>query len=74
MSAESPADTYSWSVGRFTARMSVLRVKPSKVARAVIEWAPHMPASLTPDELEQYRAGRDAALNSLRITVLVVET
>jgi hypothetical protein len=65
MSAEAAAFSRSWPVGRFTATLSVPRHKPGAVASAVIEWEPEMPTRLTPDEVEQYRSGRDAALQEL---------
>lgn len=64
MSAEA-AFTRSWAVGAFTASLSAPRPKPGQQLAAVIEWAPSVPARLTPDELAAYRAGRDAALLEL---------
>lgn len=65
MSAESAAFVRSWQVGSYTATLTMPKHKPGAVASAVIEWTPHVPAKLTPDETAQYRAGRAAAFAEL---------
>ncbi len=53
----------SWRVGRWTATLTVPAINPGLRSCALIEWSPAMPGRpLTPSELAQYRAGRDAAL------------
>ncbi len=71
------AITRSWSVGKFNVTMTIPR-ESRGVACAVIEWAPHMPKRrLTDAELQEYRAGRGAALadiaDELGITVGIVD-
>lgn len=53
----------SWRVGRWTVTLSIPGLTPGLGAAGVVEWSPAMPGRpLTPTELAQYRAGRDAAL------------
>lgn len=73
MSAEAAAITRSWSVGPYTATLTVPKAKPGQTVAAVIEWEPRVPQRLKPAEIEQYRAGRDAAIKALGLNVLVVE-
>lgn len=73
MSAEAPALVREFPVGKFTARLSVQRPKKGVMTSCVIEWTPHIPQRLSAAEIEQYRAGRDAALSELGVTTLVVE-
>ena len=72
MSAEAAALTRSWSVGAFTATLTVPKARPSQVASAVIEWSPHVPQRLTAKEREQYRTGRDEAIRALGLNALVI--
>ena len=73
MSAEAAAVSHSWSIGRFTATVTMAKPRPGQIASAVIEWSPHPPPHLTVEEIEQYRAGRDAAIKALGLCALVVE-
>lgn len=65
MSAEAPAFTTSWPVGRYVATLTMPRTTAGAVASAVIEWQPAVPSGLTRAELKQYREGRDAALQEV---------
>lgn len=65
MSAEAAAFTRSWPVGRYTATLTAPRPKAGAASSAVVEWQPALPHRLTPEELRQYRAGRDAALTDM---------
>jgi hypothetical protein len=73
MSAEAAALSRTWSVGRYTVTLTVPPLRPAGVLNAVVEWSPSVPAKLTPDELEQYRAGRDDAIRALGVRALVVD-
>ena len=64
MTAEHPALTRSWPVGRFTCTLTVPPVKTGAVY-AAIEWEPHRPEELTRDEIAAYRRGRNQALAEL---------
>lgn len=76
MSAES-AFTRTWPVGRYCVTLNCPSPKPGAVLAAVCEWSPTTPQRLTAEEIEQYRAGRDAALKDmaakLSITVAVLD-
>lgn len=65
MSAGAAAITRSWTVGQYTATLTVPRTKPGHLASAVIEWSPHVPHRLTEDELACYWRGRNSALAEL---------
>jgi len=43
------------------------------VVAVSIEWAPEQPKHLSPDELAQYRVGRNAAIAELGLRAVVVE-
>lgn len=73
MSAERAALTHSWQVGAFTATLTVQHLHPGRAAAAIVEWAPHLPTALTPAELNDYRKGRDIALQALGLPALVVD-
>ncbi|MFG6428410.1 hypothetical protein [Roseateles sp. LYH14W] len=73
MSASAAALVRSWRVGNRTATLTVSQPSPDGQRAAVIEWAPTQPQKLTKAQFKQYRRGRDAALLSLGIPVLVVE-
>jgi hypothetical protein len=72
MSAEA-AFTSTWRVGRYTATLSMPKPRPGQVASAVIEWQPHVPHDLNPDEQRAYRAGRDKALAALGMRTVVID-
>jgi len=65
MAAEAAVLSRSWTVGRYTATLTVPRPKHGAVAAAVIEWDPDVPQRLTDEEMEQYRRGRNAALEAM---------
>jgi hypothetical protein len=67
------AFTRSWSVGRYKATLCVAKPRPGQLASAVIEWEPHMPTSLSPREVQQYRDGRAEALSALGRNAAVIE-
>lgn len=77
MSAELPALTRSWSVGSFTATLTVARLEPGRLAAAVVEWEPACPDRLTRSELADYTRGRNAAIcelsESLGVRTLVLD-
>jgi len=73
MSAQAAALSRTWKVGaRYVATLTVPPVA-NGVLHASIEWLPHVPRDLTPEELEAYRLGRDRAFRELGLTALVVE-
>lgn len=72
MSARAPSLVRTWSVGRYTATLTVPPLERG-VVHAVIEWEPHCPKDLTADEQRAYRYGRDAAFRELGLEALVVE-
>ena len=70
MSAEA-AFVRTWPVGRWTATLSVpsAAFAVGQPVHAVVEWSPAIPGRpLTPSELKQYRAGREAAFADLART------
>lgn len=73
MSATKPAVSHTWQVGRYTATLSIPRLEPGVPVSCLIEWSPHMPKRLTPQEMKAYRAGRDAAIRELQQATLVVD-
>lgn len=77
MSAEA-AFTRSWRVGMWVASLTCRKPQAGQDLAAVIEWTPNRPHRLSAGELQQYRAGRDAAMAELAaelgITVGVIET
>jgi hypothetical protein len=72
MSAQAAVLSRTWKVGRYRATLTVPPVE-SGVRHACIEWQPHTPRDLTPDELEAYRLGRDRAFRELGLSALIVE-
>ncbi|MFO1226553.1 hypothetical protein [Roseateles sp.] len=72
MSATAAALSRTWQVGRYRATLTVPPVAKG-VLHACIEWLPHTPGDLTPEELEAYRLGRDRAFRELGLSALVVE-
>jgi hypothetical protein len=77
VSAEAAFFTRSWRVGTCTCTLSVPTLKTGRPAHACIEWDPSAPAQLSPAELRQYLAGRDAAVADLAremgLTVAVID-
>jgi 2-phospho-L-lactate transferase/gluconeogenesis factor (CofD/UPF0052 family) len=77
MTAEPAFATRSWPAGRYRCTLTMQRPRPGALTNCTIEWAPAQPARLTPDELRQYRSGRDQALAEisaeLGINAAVVE-
>lgn len=77
MTAEAAAFQASWSVGDYTATLTMPRAKAGQTMHACIEWAPEMPTRLTPAEMKQYREGRGRALaemaTALDVRVGVIE-
>ncbi len=75
MSAEQPAFTRTWRVGRHTATLTVPQSGPR--AGAVMEWDGPVPTNLSRDEWRQYREGRDKAVADLaahlKIGIAVVD-
>lgn len=65
MSAEAPALTRSWPVGRRTCTLTVQRPTKGRPACAVVEWSPDAPSSLSAAEWTAYRAGRNRAAAEL---------
>ena len=65
MSAQAPALSRSWSVGRFTATLTIARPEPGRLAAAVVEWVPACPDRLTRSELADYTRGRNVAIREL---------
>lgn len=72
MSAQAAALSRTWKVGSYVATLTVPPVE-NGVLHACIEWDPHTPRDLTPDELEAYRLGRDRAFRELGLSALIVE-
>lgn len=72
MSAQAAALSRTWNVGRYVATLTVPPIA-NGVLHACIEWAPHTPRDLTPDEWKAYRLGRDRAFAQLGLTALVIE-
>jgi hypothetical protein len=72
MSAQAASLSRTWKVGRYRAILTVPPVE-NGVRHACIEWAPHVPRDLTPDELKEYWLGRDRAFRELGLTALVLE-
>lgn len=64
MSAQA-AFVRSWSVGRFRATLSCPALKAGAAAIGTIEWDPCKPPKLTPDEVGQYMAGLEAAVQEM---------
>jgi hypothetical protein len=63
VSASAALATRPWQVGSsWTVTLTIPPGVPGKGAVCTIEWDPSVPERLTPDELEQYRGGRNEAL------------
>lgn len=73
MSAEACALTCSWKVGGRTCTFTVPKVKTGQTVTALMEWEPNVPERLTPDEIAEYRRGRDQAIAALGLKVLILE-
>lgn len=67
------AVTRSWRAGPYTCTLTIPRNHPSIVRSASLEWKPCRPIRLSGSDLAEYRRGRDAALRSLGVPVLVLE-
>ena len=67
MSAESYAFLKTWAVGAYRVTLTVPKPKPGQVMSAVVEWKPQppAPASLSIEDINEYRRGRNAALRTL---------
>jgi hypothetical protein len=65
MSAEAAAAVRTWAAGRYLCTLTVARPKPGAVVQCCVEWEPEQPRRLTEAELREYRAGRNAALQSI---------
>lgn len=65
MSAEAPFLSRSWSVGQFTATLTIARPEPGRLASAVVEWEPARPERLSDAELADYTRGRNLAIREL---------
>lgn len=72
MSARPASLSRTWKVGRYRATLTVPAVE-NGVLQASVEWEPHTPRNLTPEELEAYRLGRDRAFRELGLSALIVE-
>lgn len=62
MSADAPLLTRTWHVGSRTVTFCVPRPTPGRAVHCLCEWSPDEPTRLTPEEWQQYAAGRNAAL------------
>ena len=66
MSAEAAVLLRMWSVGKYTVTLTLPKPRRGERVCASIEWAPSMPTGrLTDAELQQYIAGRNAAISEL---------
>jgi hypothetical protein len=65
MSAEMPVLVRNFRVGHRTVTCTVPPVRPGGILSMAVEWHPEMPRRLSPGELRQYRAGRDALMREL---------
>jgi len=61
MGAESPALVRSFPVGSRTCTLTLRKPVTGMVLHSACEWAPDPPRKLTAAEIEEYRAGRNAA-------------
>lgn len=62
MSGEAPLVHRSFAVGRRTCEVTIPRPPVGGVISMVVEWLPEPPRQLAPEELAEYRRGRDAAV------------
>jgi hypothetical protein len=58
----------AFKVGRFTCELAL---RPDRQLEA--KWTPDVPRKLSKKEWQQYRAGRDAFLKKLGVSVMVIE-
>ncbi|HEU4457775.1 MAG TPA: hypothetical protein VFR90_01470 [Methylibium sp.] len=65
MSDEMPIVFRLWKVGSRTVTLAVPRLAAGRDLHAVMEWDPDVPVRLSGAELEEYRAGRDAAFREV---------
>jgi hypothetical protein len=73
MSAEAPLVNASFKVGARTATITVRKPVKGTAISMACEWSPDAPKTLTPQELAEYRAGRDAAFSAAGLRALIVE-
>ena len=73
VSASAPALVQSWRVGSRTATLTVSQPDDNGQRVAVVEWAPDQPLRLTKAQFKQYRRSRNAAIQALGLTTLVIE-
>ena len=62
MKAASGALIRTFKVGGYECTLTFPKTAQGQVLSMTAEWDPQVPDRLTPDELDQYRAGRDAAV------------
>lgn len=72
MSASAAALTKTWQVGRYTATLTVPPLGGG-VLHATVDWAPHTPNALTPEEVQAYRSGLASAFQALGLSALIVQ-
>ena len=66
MSAETPALTRSFPVGRrYECTITIPQQVRGQVRITLVEWSPAIPKRLSKAEMRQYRAGRDSAFAEL---------
>lgn len=65
MSASAAVMTRTWQVGAHVVTLTLPQPKTGAPRTAAFEWSPAKPQRLTATEVEQYRAGRDAAIAEL---------
>lgn len=73
MAAEQAVLSRSWLVGRYTVTMTVPPIVAGQVRSVAIEWSPDQPRRLTDAEIEQYRRGRNDAIQALGLKALVID-
>ena len=65
MPADAAFFVRSWPVGPHVVTLTVPRPEAGAVMSVTVEWSAGMPHRLTASEIEQYRAGRNAAIADL---------
>jgi hypothetical protein len=77
MSAEAAALVRTWTVGAYTATLTVPKPKAGQIAHCSIEWSPSIPEKLDAAARAEYVAGRNQAMadwaRELGIRVAIVE-
>ena len=69
MSGTAPALVRTFRVGRFECTLTFPQIASGSVLAMAAEWSPSMPDRLTTAEIEEYRAGRNAAIEELAAIV-----